>query len=427
MKNRTEKRRKVKGTWGARTRRAGLWGTASWAAFLFAAGCGGSDEPQGPQTRTVSKTQEANFSSIQGCISASSSRDTCLVYPGIYTENINFQGKAITVRSSAGPEETTIDGGGEGTVVTFNRNEGDDSVMEGFTITNGLAVSGEESIEHGGGIQMISAGPTIRDCILLENRAEGDGGGIYCFSTGSSPEIRNVVFQGNAADSDEEGGGQGGGICALYGTPELTNCLFSGNVATDGGAISARYQARVVLNNCTVADNSADQAGAVYLKNATVETTNSIYWNNSSDDNRPVVMEFDDRAELYSDTVLALSYLDLQGGAENIKKTETCSSNSDRCCIVNEDGRCIVDENELEGMLDPPVDPLFVERSEEDPKQGYYLSQTAAGQPPPPSPCVDAGNRTAEEAGLEEGTTRTDGVADEGDVDLGYHYAVPTS
>ena len=38
---------------------------------------------------------------------------------------------------------------------------------------------------------------------------------------------------------------------------------------------------------------------------------------------------------------------------------------------------------------------------------------------------MDAGDRSAEEAGLEEGTTRTDGLADEGDVDLGFHYAAP--
>ncbi len=59
-------------------------------------------------------------------------------------------------------------------------------------------------------------------------------------------------------------------------------------------------------------------------------------------------------------------------------------------------------------------DPLFV--------HGYYLSQKAAGQTAQ-SPAVDAGSVTAESIGLDQRTTRTDGVFDESVVDLGYHYA----
>ena len=235
--------------------------------------------------------------------------------------------RTVTVPSSAGPEKTIIDGRERGTVVTFDSGEEDDSVLEGFTITNGLAVSSEDTIEHGGGIQLISSGPTIRDCILLANHATGDGGGIYCFAARSRPVIENVVFQGNTAD------GQGGALCVVSGRPHLSNCLFSKNEAANGGAISASYQARMVLDNCTVADNSAHQAGALYLKNATVETTNSIYRNNSSDDDYTVVMDFDDRRELYSDTVLVLPYPDHEVEPEDIGKTEECQNNADRCYI----------------------------------------------------------------------------------------------
>jgi hypothetical protein len=59
-------------------------------------------------------------------------------------------------------------------------------------------------------------------------------------------------------------------------------------------------------------------------------------------------------------------------------------------------------------------DPVFV--------HGYYLSQTAAGQPVQ-SPAVDAGSAPADSIGLDLRTTRTDGVFDRDLVDLGYHYA----
>jgi predicted outer membrane repeat protein len=383
------------------------------------AGCDGSDEPEGPQTRTVGKEGDANFRTIQECINASASGDTCVVYAGTYSETIDFEGKAVTVRSSEGPEKTIIDGQERGTVVTFSQDEDDDSVLDGFTIVNGSVpwvpndteeddTDEGDPLEHGGGIEIISAAPVIQNCILLNNKAEGDGGGIYCFSTGSKPEIENVVFQGNTA------GGQGGALCAVYGRPELTNCLFVDNDAADGGAVSARYSARVVLTSCTIANNSADRAWALYMKNSTVETINSIYWDNSSPQGPPVVMDLDPDPKR-GDTYFDLSYVDLQGGTENVESIGGCLTIPDRCTK---------DDHKGLGMLN--VDPLFVTlepddpEEDQDPAQAFYLSQPPVQSTP--NSCVNAGDRSAEDAGLEETTTRTDRVADTGMVDLGYHY-----
>ena len=74
---------------------------------------------------------------IQAGIDAASDGDTVLVAPGTYFENIDFKGKGITVRSSSGPEVTVIDGNQTGQVVRFDSGETIDSIIEGFTITNG--------------------------------------------------------------------------------------------------------------------------------------------------------------------------------------------------------------------------------------------------------------------------------------------------
>src|SRR5438132_13793840 len=66
----------------------------------------------------------ADQPTIQAAINAASNGDTVLVSPGIYVENINFNGKAITVTSSGGPSVTIIDGGQRGSVVTFFSGEG---------------------------------------------------------------------------------------------------------------------------------------------------------------------------------------------------------------------------------------------------------------------------------------------------------------
>jgi hypothetical protein len=48
--------------------------------------------------------------SIQDGINPAASGDIVLVAPATYFENINFNGKAITVTSSGGPAVTIIDG-----------------------------------------------------------------------------------------------------------------------------------------------------------------------------------------------------------------------------------------------------------------------------------------------------------------------------
>ncbi len=114
----------------------------------------------------------ADQPTIQAGINAAENGDTVLVAPGTYTENINFSGKAITVKSSGGAKATIIDGGQAGSVVTFDSGEGLTSVLHGFTIQNGNAA------DFGGGVYIDSASPTVVANIVSGNRA-GDWGRWY--------------------------------------------------------------------------------------------------------------------------------------------------------------------------------------------------------------------------------------------------------
>src|SRR4029079_12057608 len=88
-----------------------------------------------PMTTRVPNDQP----NIQSAINVSISGDTVLVAPGTHFENINFEGKAITVTSESGPQNTIIDGGKSGSVVIFTAGEGRDSILNGFTLQNGSA------------------------------------------------------------------------------------------------------------------------------------------------------------------------------------------------------------------------------------------------------------------------------------------------
>jgi pectin methylesterase-like acyl-CoA thioesterase len=80
----------------------------------------------------------ADYQTIQGAIDAAMNGDDVVVSNGTYNEAINFLGKAILVASSRGPDLTVIDAAGLDTsVVTCASEEGEASVLRGFTIRGG--------------------------------------------------------------------------------------------------------------------------------------------------------------------------------------------------------------------------------------------------------------------------------------------------
>ena len=254
-----------------------------------------------------------DYPTIQAGIEAAADENLVLVAPGTYVENINFLGKAITLRSETGPETTVIDGSGCSrsetycSVVTFNGDETGSSILDGFTIRNGsgtLTVALHYAIEDGGGIHVIgSSSPTIKNCIIMENSVIGRGGGIAC---SSSTTIDNCTIMGNSAffGGFESGGGgirasgstritnctisgnyndyPGGGGVNLGGDfTTITNCIISGNsTETKGGGILDRGSS--TITNCTITNNEATDYGmfgGLYATQAKV--TNCIFWNNS--------------------------------------------------------------------------------------------------------------------------------------------------
>jgi hypothetical protein len=66
----------------------------------------------------------ADQPTIQQAIDVANTGDLILVSPGTYFENIDYHGKAISIRSMRGPAQTVIDGSSAGPVVTFQTGEG---------------------------------------------------------------------------------------------------------------------------------------------------------------------------------------------------------------------------------------------------------------------------------------------------------------
>jgi len=226
----------------------------------------------------------ANQPTIQAAINAANNGDTVLVAPGTYVENINFDGKAITVISSGGSSVTIIDGNHNGTVVTFNHSETLSSVLSGFTIRNGFQDGG-----FGAGITITSASPTITSNLITGNHA-AVAIGIYV--NGGSPLISNNTITANDQTGAGDGGLGGGGI-AVSGTssnasnPQIINNTITNNSVAaggDGGGISVMYFSSPLIQGNLISGNTAyNNGGGISLNsyNSPAVSDNLILNNNS--------------------------------------------------------------------------------------------------------------------------------------------------
>ncbi len=290
-----------------------------------------------------------DFDSISEAVDASDDGDIVLVQPGEYTENINFNGKNITIGSrflSTDNEEfieqTVIDGNEEGSVVTFENGETEYAILIGFLLTNGRA-------ESGGGIHIRGASPVIQNVVISQNRAGHNGGGIFC-SDNSNPLINGCIITGNYAV--DAGGGL---LIANDSDPTISYSLITVN-STDGngGGIYCSSRVSPMFYCCTATGNDADDfGGGIWCENNSHPAiANSIFWNNE-----PQEVYFNRNREPNS---ISLAYSDLTGGIDAI--------------IVNDNGE--IEWND--GNIDE--DPLFADPDNDN----FHLTEN--------SPCIDAGD-----------------------------------
>ena len=346
---------------------------------------------------------------IQYGINKAAEGDTVLVFPGTFKENISFRGKNITVGSlyllspdTTYIDNTIIDGAWRWRVVSFQNQENDKAVLDGFTITGGyvLDIYEQSPYTSGAGIYCgYKSGPTLRNLKIFRNGASGFGGGIYC-GRHSNPVLENIILSGNDAYNggaiyfDYNCGARltnvtisnnsayyiGGGVyheyeasptlkhvivknnksryaagvyCYVGSRPVMKNVIISGNKAFENGGGLQCYYSSPVLQNVTIYGNSASIGGGVYCGDGSNPIlVNTILWNNSPQ-------------EIYFSWIkgsicsVTLAHSDIKGGLAGI--------------VTNDNGPVLW----LEGNIN--ADPLFKDKENGD----YRLLSK--------SPCIDAG------------------------------------
>ncbi|MCF7813905.1 MAG: hypothetical protein K9N40_05475 [Candidatus Cloacimonetes bacterium] len=181
-------------------------------------------------TWEVKQDGTGDFTSIQEGINASVNSDTVLVYPGTYFENLDFNGKNITLCSleltTGDPQyitSTIIDGQQQASCIRIHNGE-TEARIQGFTIQNGFGT-------------------------LFWSE---DGGGILLHD---------------------------------YSTAYVTNCVLKHNISTLGGALYARH-GFFYVSGLTITENYSGIGGALYMADDSTITFDqnnrcNIYNNNS--------------------------------------------------------------------------------------------------------------------------------------------------
>ncbi len=180
---------------------------------------------------------------IQDAIDAAMmSGDEIIVRPGLYVENIDFDGKAIAIRSEQGPTVTQIHGGGPSAnkeVVAFEKGEGPGSIIDGFVLLNGFG-------DNGGGIRCVASSPTIINNVISQCHSSFLGGGIFCQN--ASPRITGNTITGNTS-------GSGGGVYCDNSFPVIDNNTITGNSCNAGGGIFCENGSAPTISANVIFDN----------------------------------------------------------------------------------------------------------------------------------------------------------------------------
>ncbi|MBW8000595.1 MAG: hypothetical protein FVQ80_01055 [Planctomycetes bacterium] len=219
----------------------------------------------------------ADFTTIQAAIDAAVYGDTIQVSAGIYFENITLANGVKLIGEVIGsePNNTIIDADNYGSVVT-SLDCDPNTVLEGFTLTNGRGTWNMLMVSDGGGVFCRDSGLTIRNCTFSSNVAAlGRGGGIYC--SGGSPKLINCTFIANYA-------AKGGGVfCGWESDPELINCTFIANTADYGGGMNCDWDSSPTITGCTFTGNSAEwDGGGFFCSRSNPIITNCIFKANSA-------------------------------------------------------------------------------------------------------------------------------------------------
>jgi hypothetical protein len=228
-------------------------------------------------TLLVRPDGSGDVSTIQAAIDSLDDGGVIELDDGVFTgdgnRDLDFRGKAITLRSRSGdPDRSTIDCAADTLdphrAFYFHSGEDSTSVLEAITISRGCA-------ELGGAIACeSSSSPSLLRCVFRYNAA-GSGGAISCMR-GSSPSFTACVFDSNRAEY------YGGAVRARDSSPSFRDCVFEGGLAYIGAAFATDVGCYSRFTNCRFENQWGHLVGAVYCRFGDLILEDCLFLNNGA-------------------------------------------------------------------------------------------------------------------------------------------------
>ena len=161
------------------------------------------------------------------------------MYPGTYTENINYNGKDLVVVHKMDRVQQHKAKYSSQPIVYFNNSETDDAVLDGFTLTGG-------GDNNGSAINISSGNPRIENSIIKNN----SNNAVYV----KRPSVfKNSLFYDNPVSA----------IKVSTGNPaEFVNCTIANNGV---GIYNPIEPNDVILKNTIVYGNSTNVSKLGYV------------------------------------------------------------------------------------------------------------------------------------------------------------------
>jgi hypothetical protein len=207
-----------------------------------------------------------DYPTIQYAIDSCNDGDTVLVMPGIFVENVDFDGHTITLASTflttgdtSAISSTIIDADRSGQAILLNSGEGASSTICGFTITNGLA-------DYGAGIACYQSGAKILNNRFVDNETTIYGSGIYI------GQCDRTVIEGNTLTGND------GNVGTIFidQSPVVIqrNLLYSNGSAI---AIEIHWQGDCIISQNTLVENNSGDYGQITVNDCqNVEINSNI-------------------------------------------------------------------------------------------------------------------------------------------------------
>lgn len=217
-------------------------------------------------TPTLQFALEAPTSPVQ-------SGDTIILTDaGFYLSTYTVSTTNLTIRAAPG-QSVVIDGLGLGSVFTLGAS-GSGLTLEGLTIQGGQA-------PDGGGIYCDGADITLIDCVIRDNHADDDGGGMVIFD--GDGVVTGCTFMDNTLNLPNASDNGGAIHIGSHATLDISASTFTGNVANNYGGAIYFNDTLGTITDCVFDANSALRGGALgFISGGRGTVTDCVISNNHS-------------------------------------------------------------------------------------------------------------------------------------------------